>query len=167
MRMLTWFKINAIEAWFLLRVGLAVSLVGFLAVYQFRPETLPDEAAVFIFVPVAVAYVVTRLLMALTTRVPAAIPRQREFGLRVKFISWCALVIVLSAAIGIPSFVVYDIVGIDWAVKFAQRLLFVESSAMVATVLLVGTNVLSAVPSACKFFVQMSVRHPDKTCTVR
>ncbi len=130
-----------------LRNGLAVAVLGFLAVYLFRPQTTPDQAAALIAVPIVVSFAVALALGLLLLKLKVPEPKS-EPNLRIKLIAVGFVFVVMAILVGLPSAVIYRSLGMIWAQDLAFRFLAISVAVALMVAVCAGTKMVFVVKVA-------------------
>ncbi len=137
------------SASFNLRNGLIVALFGALAILLFRPETTPDETAVFVVVPFVVFLAVVRVLGSVLSRMSLSRPPEPPEE-RIRLLSLLLVIGVFAAFAFVPSFFIYRSLGVAWAGALAIRLMLMLLAGLVTGALYLGMRL----PAVYQFGLQ-------------
>lgn len=121
-----WMKFTVADCFWVGRAGLFAGALGAISVYLFRPGTNPDEVASFIVVPIAIFYILMRLLASVASRINTERPRNAvEIEFRIKLLVWIMFFDMVAVIVGLPSVLVYRTLGIGWAADFTSKALII------------------------------------------
>ena len=140
-----WLKETALECASVLRFGVLTCFLIALALFEFRPETTGDEAAVFILVPIALFCLEIRLASLGLSHLPVREVDPKPLDFRTNFILWSVVGCIFITLVSVPSVFTFRLLGMEWAADFEMRFMSITVASVLCSVFVIGTRVSSAI----------------------